>query len=77
MVTVKTVAVIKQIFKMLEPFCVWVGSRPVYDVVHSKTKNRRYTFVELMRGVTPESIEVLNAEIAWSLEGAAMGRELL
>lgn len=37
---------------------------------------RRYTLAELLRGVTPETMAVIEADTAWAREGDAVGREL-
>ncbi len=42
----------------------------------SNTPRRRYSLRELLRGVTPEVMERLNAETAWAREGEPVGREL-
>ncbi|MEI6806696.1 MAG: hypothetical protein WCK49_09365 [Myxococcaceae bacterium] len=74
-----------KIVNVIKQFYLWVGPKPACDAdgslsevaVCSKTKRKRYSFAELMEGATLESIEALNAETAWSLEGTAIGRELL
>lgn len=74
-----------KICQMLETFSLWVGSKPTWDAeggscivsVPAKAKRKRYTFAELMEGVTPERIQALNAEIAWALEGMVVGKELI
>ena len=45
--------------------------------VPTKAKHKRYAFTELMKGVTPESVQALNHSTAWALEGTAVGRELI
>ena len=42
-----------------------------------KTKRKRYTIAELLRGADEESVRALNAETEWAREGAPVGRELL
>jgi antitoxin ChpS len=37
---------------------------------------KRYHLTELVRGVTPDLMARLNADIAWSRDGEAVGREL-
>jgi antitoxin ChpS len=39
------------------------------------TSRKRYALAELLRGVTPEDVNELNAETAWAREGEAVGRE--
>lgn len=36
---------------------------------------KRYPLAELLRGVTPELMAKLNADTAWSQDGAPVGRE--
>lgn len=62
-----------------------VGATLELDVEHgafvarpvSPAARRRYSLRELLRGVTPELIEEINAETAWVRDGDAVGRELL
>ena len=49
-----------------------VTLRPV-----NRNNRKRYTLAELMEGVTPEIMDELNADLAWSLEIKPVGRELL
>lgn len=42
----------------------------------SQQTRKRYTLAELMQGITPESMEALNAETVWAREGGPVGREL-
>jgi len=49
-----------------------VTLRPV-----NRNNRKRYTLAELMEGVTPEIMDELNADLAWSLEIEPVGRELL
>lgn len=49
-----------------------VTLRPV-----TRNNRKRYTLAELMEGVTPEIMDELNADLAWSLEIEPVGRELL
>lgn len=63
-----------KICQMLETFFPESGS--CFVSVPDKAERSRYTFADLMEGVTPESIQALNAEIAWALEGVAVGEEL-
>lgn len=76
---------LSSICAILEPLSLWVGSKPTCDIGNrslmvsspAQAKHKRYTFSELMVGVTPEKIEALNAATAWALEGPAMGEELV
>lgn len=42
----------------------------------SSSARKRYSLHELLRGVTPEIIEAINAETAWARDGDAVGREI-
>lgn len=42
----------------------------------AKTRRRRYSLGELLRGATPETMAQLNDEIAFAREGLPAGREL-
>lgn len=56
----------------------WVGCRSGGGVisVRPRVRHKRYTLAELMQGATPESVQALNAETAWALEGGSVGGEL-
>jgi antitoxin ChpS len=41
-----------------------------------KPKRRRYSLRELLRGVTPGTMRLLQEETAWAHEGSSVGREL-
>jgi antitoxin ChpS len=41
-----------------------------------KNTRKRYTLAELLQGATPEVVDVLKADTAWSREGEPVGREL-
>ena len=41
----------------------------------AKTRRRRYSLAELLRGATPETMAQLNDEIAFAREGLPAGRE--
>lgn len=71
----KGAALLSRICAILEPLCLWVGSKPTGDVP-AEVKHKRYTFAELMEGVTPEKAQALNAATAWALEGTVVGEEL-
>jgi hypothetical protein len=42
-----------------------------------KAKRKRYALTELMKGITPESIQALKAATVWALNGAPVGGELI
>jgi len=60
----------------LKPFCYTEGALLMVSFP-AKVKHKRYLFVELMKGVTPESLQALNAAIVWALNGVAVGIELI
>jgi len=41
-----------------------------------RTKRRRYSLRELLRGATPETMRQLQEEASWAQEGPTVGREL-
>ncbi len=69
------------VLKMLN---VDVGSQLQLDVSKgsftakpvARSKRKRYTLKELLRGVTPKRMARLNAKTAWAREGDPVGREL-
>lgn len=79
----KGAALLSKICAILEPLCFSVGSKPICHAeddlcaasVCSKGNRRRYSSAQLMEGMTPENTKALNAEVAWALEGAAVGEE--
>lgn len=49
-----------------------------FEVKVLENKGRkRYTLKELLAGATPENIQKLNNQVAWSREGEAIGREII
>ena len=62
-----------------------IGAEVVLDPVEhgfevkviEEGRRRRYTLKELLVGATPENIEKLNKQVAWSQEGDAMGQEII
>ncbi|BBE10386.1 Growth regulator [Mycoavidus cysteinexigens] len=70
------------VLKMLN---VEAGAQLEIDVVQgaftakpvTKHLRKRYSLHELLRGVTPEQMVILNEQIEWAREGEPMGRECL
>ena len=76
-------AVIANLLEILKPLCLWIGSKPDWDVRDisfedcwsSKIVCRRYSLAEILEGASWKNMKALNFATAWALEGVAMGKE--